>query len=225
MHEVRTEQWSRARDHYARELMGGRGFVTATWVSNVVLAAAVVGSLYWSNRVTYETAGKVQPYVVAFDSAAHPVPLNPNWTPLAGNYVDMASTFVRYARSRPLDNHVLTVQREWLRARTDRVLEQSLRRSLLALDEDLGGDGIEVELTSGAIRQATENGAVVEVRWRERTRFRSGGNGQWQNWVAMVALYFDPTRDRAEDVIPNPTRIYFTHFEPSPELAPIKQGR
>ena len=66
------------------------------------------------------------------------------------------------------------------------------------------------------------HGSAVEpldqVRWRERTRFRAGSAGPWRPWIALVALYHDPTRTRAEEVIPNPTRVYVTHFEPSPEV-------
>lgn len=217
MDQVQVERYGRARDHYARELLGGRSFVRWTWASNTVLALTVAGMAAWSHRVTVDAAGRVQPYVVAFDHAAHPVPLDPSWSPQAGQYLELATTYARYVRSRPADAQVTAVQREWVRARTDRTLEPVLRRSLLALDEELGGDALEVELVSAAVERVGEGGAVIQVRWRERTRFRAGGAGKWRPWIALLALYFDPTRTRQEEVIPNPTRVYVTHFEPSPE--------
>lgn len=218
MDQVAVERYARARDHYARELLGGRSFVRWTWASNTILALTVAGMAVWSHRVTLDAAGRVQPYVVALDRVAHPVVLDPNWTPQAGQYLELAATFVRYVRSRPLDGHVTAVQREWVRARTDRRLEPVLRRWLLELDEELGGDALEVELASATVERTAAGGAVIQVRWRERTRFRAGGAGPWRPWIALVALYHDPTRTRAEEVIPNPTRVYVTHFEPSPEV-------
>lgn len=103
MDQLTVEQYSRARDHYARELLGGRSFVRWTWVANTVLALTVASMAVWSHQVTFEAAGRVQPYVVAFDSFAHPVALDPNWTPQAGQYLELATTYVRYVRSKPSD--------------------------------------------------------------------------------------------------------------------------
>lgn len=110
-----------------------------------------------------------------------------------------------------------TVQREWVRARTDRRLEPVLRRWLLELDEVLGGDAQEVELASAAVERTVPGGAVIQIRWRERTRSRAGGAGPWRAWVSLVGLYYDPSRSKQEEVIPNPSRVYVTHLEPSPE--------
>src|SRR6188472_3939542 len=117
-----TEPYGRPRDFFARQVGLGRAVVWSTSAAAVICALGAVGAGSWAIYETGRGADRVERYVVYLDDRSMPVSeaeIGKTWTPTDGAYLDFASRWIRFLRSRPLDIETLKFQRRQVIDTTD----------------------------------------------------------------------------------------------------------
>ncbi len=212
-----TEPYGRPRDFFARQVGLGRAVVWSTSAAAVICALGAVGAGSWAIYETGRGADRVERYVVYLDDRSMPVSeaeIGKTWTPTDGAYLDFASRWIRFLRSRPLDIETLKFQRRQVIDTTDARVYAALKESMQAADEELRQAAVDVLSVSANLVERGPSRTVVLVRWTEQVR--DGGLTKATPWTGTLTLAYEEPKVRRE-FERNPLGIYVIDFQLSQE--------
>ena len=207
------EPYGRPRDHFARVVGLGRRTLWLMGTATVISSLAAAGAGFVALREVRGSQDRVERWVVYLDEESLPVAqarVGGSWQPADGTYVDFASRWVRYLRSRPLDLGALKYQRAEVIKTTDRQVYTALAETMKAADDQVRSSAIDVHrISANLVERRQDDSAVLLVRWTEQVR--AAGHRE-QAWTATLVVAHQPPRARRE-FERNPLGLFVTTFQ------------
>jgi len=195
-----------------------------TAVSACISTIGLAAWLCWEVK----TEPTVVPYVLILDDETRVLDSirAKEWQPRGAAYADVARRWVTNIRTRSPNDAVTNQLREEAKRLTDKSLYRQVSNLMLETDEQLKGDGIEVNPMVKATPLSVEaDQALVRVEWKERKYKRGGNAGAWAGFYGTLSVARVEPAETGE-IQSNPLGLYITSFTfaaSGPDLSQVQR--